>query len=101
MSATSSQLAHKYASNSTDNPCGQRETCVGSINNNNRRIARTAAASRTQCRVDTRPGQCGASSLKGGNHTFPQHDQAPSLNRIQAASTNCAGWGHGQCRQAP
>src|SRR5262249_35544786 len=76
--ATSRQVAHKYASNSTDNPCGHRAALVGSINNNGR-IARAAAARRTQCRVDTRPGQCGASSLQGGNHTFPHSETIRDL----------------------
>src|SRR5262245_6881899 len=71
---TAPQVAHKYASNSTDNPYGHRAARVGSINSNGR-IARTAAARRTQCRVDTRPGQCGASNLQGGNHAFA-HSEA-------------------------
>src|SRR5215831_14416070 len=68
------------------NTYGHRAACVGSINNNGR-IARTAAARRTQCRVDTRPGQCGASSLKGGNHTFPHSETVRDLpvRRAQGA----------------
>src|SRR6516225_2239335 len=83
---TSRQVAHKYVGNSTDNPYGHRAAYVGSINNNGR-IARTAAATRTQCRVDTRPGQCGASSLQGGNHTFPHSETVRALpvRRAQGA----------------
>jgi hypothetical protein len=82
----SRQVAHKYAGNSTDNPYGHRSARVGSINNNGR-IARTAAARRTQCRVGTRPGQCGASSLQGGNHTFPHSETIRDLpvRRAQGA----------------
>jgi hypothetical protein len=84
--ATSRQVAHKYVGNSTDNPYGHRAACVGSSNNNGR-IARTAAARRTQCRVDTRPGQCGASSLQGGNHAFPHSETVRDLpvRRAQGA----------------
>jgi len=69
-------------------------SCVGSINNNGR-IARTAAATRTQCRVDTRPGQCGASSLQGGNHTFPHSETVRHLpvRRAQGAGVGISkGW---------
>ena len=61
-------------------------SCVGSINNNGR-IARTAAATRTQCRVDTRPGQCGASRLQGGDHAFPHSETVRDLpvRRAQGA----------------
>ena len=54
------------------------EQRLGSINNNGR-IARTAAARRTKCRVDTRPGQCGASNLQGGNHTYPYSETIRDL----------------------
>jgi hypothetical protein len=46
----------KFASDSIDNQYGQRAARLGSINNNGR-IAQPAAARRTQCRVDTRPGR--------------------------------------------
>ena len=84
--ATSRQVAHKYVGNSTDNPYGHRAAYVGSINNNGR-IARTAAATRTQCRVDTRPGQCGASRLQGGDHAFPHSETVRDLpvRRAQGA----------------
>jgi len=64
--------------NSNDKPYGHRAARVGSINSNGR-IARTAAARRTQCRVDTRPGQCGASNLQGGNHTYPYSETIRDL----------------------
>src|SRR5262249_52812219 len=84
--ATSRQVAHKYASNSADNSDKHRAACVGSINNNGK-IARTAAARRTQCRVDTRPGQCGASELQSGDHTFPHSETIRDLpcRRTQGA----------------
>src|SRR5262249_16994626 len=80
--------------NSTDNPYGHRAARVGSIKAN-RRIARTAAARRTQCRVDTRPGQCGASSLQGGNHAFPHSETVRDLpvRRAQGAGVRISkGW---------
>src|SRR5262249_20563802 len=84
--ATCRQVARKYGGNATDKPCGNRAACVGSINNNGR-IPRAAAATRTQCRVDTRPGQCSASSVQGGNHTFPHSETVRDLpvRRAQGA----------------
>src|SRR5262249_11988672 len=76
--ATTRQVAHKYVSHSIDNPYGHRAARLGSINNNGR-IARTAAARRTKCRVDTRPGQCGARNLQGGHHTFPHSETIRNL----------------------
>src|SRR5262249_24068080 len=32
-----------------------------------------------KCRVDTRPGQCGASNLQGGNHTYPYSETIRDL----------------------
>src|SRR6266513_935289 len=32
-----------------------------------------------KCRVDTRPGQCGASNLQGGNHAFPHSETIRDL----------------------
>src|SRR5262245_45000706 len=78
-----------------NNPYGHRAACLGSCNNNNGRIARTAAARRSQCRVDTRPGQCGASSLQGGNYTFPHSETVRDLpvRRAQDAGVRISkGW---------
>src|SRR5262249_19347576 len=33
----------------------------------------------SQCRVDTRPGQCGGSNLQGGNHAFPHSETIRDL----------------------
>jgi hypothetical protein len=98
----SRQVAHKYAGNSTDNPYGHRAARVASINNNGR-IARTAAARRTQCRVGTRQGQCGASSLQGGNHTFPHSETIRDLpvRRAQGAGVRISKVGKRQVISRP
>ena len=98
----SRQVAHKYAGNSTDNPYGHRAARVGSINNNGR-IARTAAARRTQCRVGTRPGQCGASNLQGGNHTLPHSETIWDLpvRRAQGAGVTISKVGKRQVISRP
>jgi hypothetical protein len=54
-----------------DSEASTLRTSDWEIPNNNGRIARAAAARGTKCPVDIRPGQCGASNLPGGNHTYP------------------------------
>src|SRR5215831_15886567 len=65
------------------------------INQQQRKNRPNGGSQKTQCRVDTRPGQCGASSLQGGNHTFTHSETVRDLpvRRAQGAGVRISkGW---------
>src|SRR5262249_56183481 len=69
-------LAHGYSSSSLTTPATQSALCGSYTAPQKMHDILTRLA---KCRVDTRPGQRGASNLQGGNHTYPYSETIRDL----------------------